>query len=168
MEAKGRDETGFLWPGFDAFRAEVMSWFEAEEGMMERKYSRKTDEWWRGQMVIALVDLTTERITLPAGSICKVTRKYGGLTLQGEDCIRCGVSPRISRAPYCKLDLLDNYVAIEYDKAVEQAKVRSEKTGLDHAVVLWEGRHLVLPEPLFDHPRRLACLEWQWGLDNRR
>lgn len=111
--------------------------------MIAPKYQRKNGDWWRDRLVITKRELRNGFLTIPAGTVCIVNRKYAGLSLRSESCPRCGLSVDISRVPYCDLILLDEIVVVELVKAIERAKKESSNSH-PMAIVAWNGKYLVL------------------------
>ncbi len=60
-----------------------------------KRPKRKMD--WDGLKVKTLVDLHTNRMKVPAGTVCTVTRNYAGLSLEVAACSKCGVSIYIKK-----------------------------------------------------------------------
>jgi len=117
--------------------------------MIEPKYRRKNNAWWRGRKVITKEQIANEVGVIGAGVVCTVTYKYGGLTIRTDICQRCHVALKVSRVSYTKLYRLSDRVELQKEKAIERAK--KERT-LDDAmgVVKWNGRYLVLPQTIAD------------------
>ena len=76
--------------------------------MIEPKYQRKTEKWWKKQKVRTLITLENGWAEIPPRTVCSVTRKYKGLSLISEPCPNCGVKVKISRVPYRDLQLILN------------------------------------------------------------
>ncbi|MBB3945904.1 hypothetical protein GGQ73_001839 [Rhizobium skierniewicense] len=72
-------------------------------------YSKLTEREWIGRNVMTLADITTAGgIVYPNGSLAKVTRKFGGLHIEGEKCLCCGVKLLIRQISPSKLSLVDD------------------------------------------------------------
>lgn len=71
-------------------------------------YRRHNDAWWEGRRVRLLrnVELGSGMI-LPAGMEMTVTRKMGGLSVRGDPCKCCGVTPRCHRLDIGALELIE-------------------------------------------------------------
>lgn len=72
-------------------------------------YNRLSEREWIGRKVMTLSDITTfGGVIYPNGSLAKVTRKFGGLHLEGEKCLCCGVKLMLTKIPPHKLTLVDD------------------------------------------------------------
>jgi hypothetical protein len=61
----------------------------------------------KGLSVVTLVPLQSGMLKFPAGTRCKVTEAYGGLSLETEKCACCGVSIFIRKVPYAEVVLCE-------------------------------------------------------------
>ncbi|WCA57561.1 hypothetical protein G6M16_007595 [Agrobacterium tumefaciens] len=67
-------------------------------------YNRLSDREWVGVHVITLEEIRTRGgVIYPKGSRAEVTRKFGGLHLEGDPCTCCGVKLRLTKTPPMKL-----------------------------------------------------------------
>ncbi|MGV1900097.1 hypothetical protein ACQZ6V_07390 [Agrobacterium sp. 22-3674b3] len=67
-------------------------------------YNRLSDREWVGVSVVTLEEIRTiGGVIYPKGSCAEVTRKFGGLHLEGDPCTCCGVKLRLSKIPPMKL-----------------------------------------------------------------
>ena len=73
---------------------------------MSQKPKRKCD--WEGLKVRSLRVLRNGNIKIPSGSKFTVTRNYGGLTLESDQCPNCGVSVYITRVPEHDVEILED------------------------------------------------------------
>lgn len=115
--------------------------------MIGKKWQRKTERWWIAQRVLTMENIGNGFLVVPAGTVCTVTRKYGGLNLQSEPCEKCGVKVCISKVRYRKLTLIDEIVVLCKETANLRA-VMEASPGSPMAVLEWDGRYLVVPEPV--------------------
>lgn len=70
------------------------------------QYTKTTDKVFVGQKVRLKREMKNGRMVIPAGSICTITRKFGGFNLNNSPCEHCGVRIRITRVPYQDVDLI--------------------------------------------------------------
>ena len=73
---------------------------------MNRLYQSKTDEWWQGKRVVSKAPLRSDKVELPAGTVFRVIRKWGGFMLKSEKCPQCGVQVFFKRVPVSYVRLL--------------------------------------------------------------
>ncbi|NTZ60361.1 hypothetical protein G6L24_08570 [Agrobacterium tumefaciens] len=67
-------------------------------------YNRLSDREWVGVSVVTLEEIRTiGGVIYPKGSRAEVTRKFGGLHLEGDPCTCCGVKLRLTKIPPTKL-----------------------------------------------------------------
>ncbi len=112
--------------------------------MIGKKWQKKTESWWRDQRVLTMESLTNRFHVIPAGTVCTVTRKYGGLSLRSEPCEQCGLMVNISKVSYHKLALIDEIVVLSKNTA----KILAEAEGTSDnpmALLKWNGKYLVVP-----------------------
>lgn len=72
----------------------------------EKEYARKNEAYWKLQKVRTLREIETWRMTIPAGTICKITRKMGGFSLNVEACPKCGVVVHVRKIPPHYVELI--------------------------------------------------------------
>lgn len=70
------------------------------------EYSRKPESYWRGKKVRALRPLQTGQGRVPAGTICTITKKFSGFSVETEACPHCGAQWFASKANYTAFELV--------------------------------------------------------------
>jgi len=73
----------------------------------ERDYVKNTDVFWTGKKVRTLRDMSNGWLTIKAGTICIIKRKFAGFALETERCLTCGVAIKISRVQPCDVELVE-------------------------------------------------------------
>lgn len=74
--------------------------------MDTKTYNKLTDRELRGRKVRSLVELHNGWCRIPQGTTFTITRKMGGLHLETEPCVTCGVRVRISYVPPRDVELM--------------------------------------------------------------
>lgn len=65
--------------------------------MQWKLYDRLTEDELVGRKVKTLEPMANGKMEIPAGTVCTITRKWGGFNLKAEPCESCGVSVYITR-----------------------------------------------------------------------
>lgn len=112
---------------------------------MERKYRRKPESWWIGREVVTVRAIANDWAALPPGSVCRVTRKWGGLNIKSTPCSRCGLSIMVSRVRYEALQLVSECYMVGLPFAKMRCDMRAESEGREHTVLEHGPGYLVLP-----------------------
>ncbi len=74
--------------------------------MRLKTYQNNTEKYFIGKKVRTTIKLQNGLLVIPPGSICTITRKFGGFNLVSEPCEHCGVRIRISRVPHIDVELV--------------------------------------------------------------
>lgn len=72
--------------------------------MTNRDYQRWNEREWKRHQVRTLRELTNGNMAIPAGTVCRITGKFGGFALRTEPCSACGVAVNISKVPWIDVD----------------------------------------------------------------
>lgn len=67
--------------------------------MNRKDYERWNEIEWKRHNVRTLGELRNGKTVIPKGTVCRITAKFGGFTLQTDPCSHCGISVLISRVP---------------------------------------------------------------------
>lgn len=65
--------------------------------MDAKTYRKYTEKFFMDKKVRTLIQMQNGLMIIPEGTICTITRKFGGFNLKSEPCKHCGVQIRISR-----------------------------------------------------------------------
>lgn len=65
----------------------------------QNDYEKKTTNYWKTVTVRTKRVLRNGCLEIPTGTICKITNKQGGFTLQTDPCKYCGVRVYITKVP---------------------------------------------------------------------
>jgi len=74
--------------------------------MKKSIYLNTTEKKFLGRIVRSKIPMKNSIGILPAGSLFKITRKYGGFSLESEPCPHCGMILRITGVSYQDIDLI--------------------------------------------------------------
>lgn len=113
--------------------------------MIAKKWQRKNNDWWTQQKVVTIEVVGNSNQQIMKGSVCTVSYKYNGLTLDSPPCPTCGMRISITRVPYRKLVLYDEVVESEHEEAYQRAKKEFAETKKGIGVYKYEREYLVLP-----------------------
>lgn len=72
-----------------------------------KTYKKHTEKFFIDKKVITGIKMQNGNMTIPKGSICKITRKFKGFSLESLPCEKCGVRIRITQVSHIDVDLLD-------------------------------------------------------------
>jgi uncharacterized membrane protein len=84
-------------------------WYHGVEiGKMvsEQEYNRKPYIEWRGKKVRTLTEMQNGCNSIPVGTICTITGKQGGFSLETEPCEKCGVRVFITKVEPTHVELV--------------------------------------------------------------
>ena len=77
------------------------------ENMDEKYYEKHNEAFFLNRKVRTLKEMQNGYAVIAKGTICKITRKYGGFDLNTEPCDACGVKVRISRVGFRDVELVE-------------------------------------------------------------
>ena len=78
--------------------------------MEQGRYDRTPLRKMTAMPVVTLQTMTNRMVSLPAGTVMRVTGKNRGLDLEGEPCACCGVAPRMGGVEPGKVQFLADLV----------------------------------------------------------
>lgn len=78
--------------------------------MDSKVYRRYTDEYFKGRKVRTLCGLHNGWINIPPDTVCIISRKYMGFSLETEPCPHCGVKVFITRVSCKDVELVEEVI----------------------------------------------------------
>lgn len=130
--------------------------------MIEKKWQRKNNEWWRSQWVLTTNTVESSIASIPTGTPCVVTKKYDGLAIETFGCEHCGLRPKFTHVGYESLEFLDYETDVE--KAIEVAEAKALQSGNAMCVAKWNHVY-VITRPYMTYE---SILELVMRTDERR
>lgn len=74
--------------------------------MRNTEYRRLRAWEVKGRKVRLIDEVANRLIIIPVGTICTITDKHGGFSIEGPACPSCGVKVRITKVSASKVELL--------------------------------------------------------------